>query len=263
MSTNGDQADHDDDDLAKERNLFASLTEKLKCKIYDSKNHNKLLESSNKILVDKLKNQIEDFKNTNKILESSNTHFKEANTELSKTNQMMFKDLKKFQAALDRYHDVNYASKVGIECAKAKGELVSHKMSSEKSFNEYNRKINDSNQTIPNMKKELIAHQESISIMSQEKEAQKKFYKTREDKELEKVIALENKIKVLDDIVYKTSQSVQTMNMLNYNCKMSFVKPEFLKKAQRANPRLYDIGCNNDNLALMLAPKSDETVRLA
>ncbi|GKB33468.1 hypothetical protein Tco_0872869 [Tanacetum coccineum] len=41
-----------------------------------------------------------------------------------------------------------------------------------------------------------------------------------------------------------------------------FVKPEFLKKAQRANPRLYDIGCYNDNLALMLAPESDETIRL-
>ncbi|GJU15261.1 retrovirus-related pol polyprotein from transposon TNT 1-94 [Tanacetum coccineum] len=87
--------------------------------------------------------------------------------------------------------------------------------------------------------------------MSQDKEAQKKFYKTREDKELEKVIALENKIKVLDDIIYKTGQSIQTMNMLNRNCKTSFVKPEFLKKAQRANPRLYDIGCYNDNLALM------------
>ncbi|GJZ28806.1 putative polyprotein [Tanacetum coccineum] len=101
------------------------------------------------------------------------------------------------------------------------------------------------------MKKELIAHQETISIMSQEKEAQKMFHKTREDKELEKVIALENKIKILDDIVYKTGQSVQTMNMLNRNCKTSFVKPEFLKKAQRANPRLYDIGCYNDNIALM------------
>ncbi|GJZ04145.1 hypothetical protein Tco_0537420 [Tanacetum coccineum] len=99
--------------------------------------------------------------------------------------------------------------------------------------------------------------------MSQEKEAQNKFYKTREDKEIEKVIALENKVKVLDDIVYKTGQSVQTMNMLNRNCKTSFVKPEFLKKAQRANPRLYDIGCYNDNLALMLAPESDETIRLA
>ncbi|GKD15270.1 hypothetical protein Tco_1199677, partial [Tanacetum coccineum] len=113
----------------------------------------------------------------------------------------MFKDLKKFQAELDRYHDVNYASK-----------------------------INDLNQMISEMKKELIAHQETISIMSQEKEAHKKFHKTREDKELEKVIALENKIK-------------------------------FLKKAQRANPRLYDIGCYNDNLALMLAPESDEMIR--
>ncbi|GJR50200.1 hypothetical protein Tco_1400721 [Tanacetum coccineum] len=136
-------------------------------------------------------------------------------------------------------------------------------MSSEKSFNENTQKINDLNQMISEMKKELIAHQESISIMPQEKEAQKKFYKTREDKELEKVITLENKIKVLDDIIYKTGQSVQTMNMLNRNCKMSFVKPEFLKKAQRANPRLYDIGCYNDNLALMLAPESDKTIRLA
>nr|GFA96647.1 hypothetical protein [Tanacetum cinerariifolium] len=38
-------------------------------------------------------------------------------------------------------------------------------------------------------------------------------------------------------------------------------KPEFLKKAQRANPRLYDIGCYNDNLALMLAPESGEVIR--
>ncbi|GJZ35574.1 hypothetical protein Tco_0581391 [Tanacetum coccineum] len=167
MSTNGETVDQDDDDLAKERDLLASLIDKLKCEIDDSKNRNKFLESSNKALVDKLK------------------------------------DLKKFQAKLDRYHDVNYASKVEINCAKAK------------------------------------------------------------DKEIEKVIALENKVKVLDDIVYKTGQSVQTMHMLNRNCKMSFVKPEFLKKAPRANDRLYDIGCYNDNLALMLAPKSDETIHLA
>ncbi|GKD31685.1 retrovirus-related pol polyprotein from transposon TNT 1-94, partial [Tanacetum coccineum] len=48
------------------------------------------------------------------------------------------------------------------------------------------------------------------------------------------------------------------MNMLNRNCKTSYVKPEFIKKAQRVNPRLYDIGCYNDNLALMLALESDE-----
>ncbi|GJU47959.1 gag-pol polyprotein [Tanacetum coccineum] len=156
-----------------EHDFLSSLIKKLKCEIDESKNRNKLLETSNQTLVNKLKSEIEDFKNKNKCLESSNNHFKEANTELAKINQLMFKDLKRFQAELDRYHDVNYASKVEIECAKAKGELISHKMSSEKSFNEYTRKINDLNQTILEMKEELIAHQETISIMSQEKEAQK------------------------------------------------------------------------------------------
>nr|GEU61164.1 retrovirus-related Pol polyprotein from transposon TNT 1-94 [Tanacetum cinerariifolium] len=133
MSTNGETVDQDDDDLAKERGLLASLIEKLKCEIDDSKNRNKFLESSNKTLIDKLK------------------------------------DHKKFQVEIDRYHDVYYASKVEIDCAKAK-----------------------------EMKKELVAHQETISIMSQEKEAQNKFYKTRKDKEIEKVTALENKVKLLN-----------------------------------------------------------------
>nr|GFD48545.1 hypothetical protein [Tanacetum cinerariifolium] len=86
------------------------------------------------------------------------------------------------------------------------------------------------------MKKELSAHQKTIFILSQQKEAQIKLYKTREDKEIDKVIALENKVKVFDNIVYKTDQSVQTMNMLNSKCRTNFAKPEFLKKAQRANP---------------------------
>nr|GFC02046.1 hypothetical protein [Tanacetum cinerariifolium] len=112
------------------------------------------------------------------------------------------------------------------------------------------------------MKDKLSAHQKTISILSQQKEASIKLYKTREDKELDKVIELEHKVKVLDNIVYKTGQSVQMMNMLNNKCQTSFAKPEFLKKAQRANPRLYDIGCYNDNLALILAPDSDEVIRL-
>ncbi|GKF34414.1 hypothetical protein Tco_0107614, partial [Tanacetum coccineum] len=177
-------------DLDQERDLLAFLIQKLKCEINDSKNHNKFLESSNKALVDKLKGEIKDLKTKNKSLESSNNHFKEANNELSKTNQLMFKDLKKFQAELDKYHDVYYASKVAIDCAKDKGDLMSYKIESEKSSNEYTQRINDLNQTISDRKKELSAHQETISIMSQEKEAQTKFYKTREDKELDKVIAL-------------------------------------------------------------------------
>nr|GFD30790.1 hypothetical protein [Tanacetum cinerariifolium] len=52
-----DQND-EDADLAKERELLASLVEKLKCQIDESKNHNKFLETSNKVLIDKLKSEI-------------------------------------------------------------------------------------------------------------------------------------------------------------------------------------------------------------
>nr|GEV45218.1 hypothetical protein [Tanacetum cinerariifolium] len=45
----------DDNDLAKERELLASLIEKLKCEIDESKNRNKFLETSNKVLIEKLK----------------------------------------------------------------------------------------------------------------------------------------------------------------------------------------------------------------
>nr|GFA69500.1 hypothetical protein [Tanacetum cinerariifolium] len=108
----------------------------------------------------------------------------------------------------------------------------------------------------------LCAHQKTISILSQQKEAQIKLHKTCEDQELDKVIALENKVKVLDNIVYRTGQSVQTMNMVNNKCRTSFEKLKFRKKAQRVNPHMYDIGCYNDNLALMLAPESDEMIHL-
>nr|GEZ50750.1 hypothetical protein [Tanacetum cinerariifolium] len=61
-----DQND-DDNDLAKERELLASLIEKLKCEIEESKNRNKFLETSNKVLIENLKGEIEDFKNKKKV----------------------------------------------------------------------------------------------------------------------------------------------------------------------------------------------------
>nr|GEV70474.1 retrovirus-related Pol polyprotein from transposon TNT 1-94 [Tanacetum cinerariifolium] len=55
MSYDREHINHDDDNLANERDLLASLIEKLKCEIDDIKNHNKFLETLNKVLVDKLK----------------------------------------------------------------------------------------------------------------------------------------------------------------------------------------------------------------
>nr|GFA85140.1 hypothetical protein [Tanacetum cinerariifolium] len=243
-----EQKNDEDVDLAKERELLASLIAKLKCEIYESKNRNTLMETSNKVLVEKLKSEITDFKNKNKSLT-------EANNKLSVENDQLYADYKKSKAELQRCNSIEYASEMELACAKAKGDLLSYKMGyesieyasemelecakvrgdflsfkmeSQRSCNKYTQTINDLNQTILEMKNKLSAHQDTISILKQQKDAQIKLYKSREDKEIEKVIDLENKV----------------------------------KKAKKANPRLYDIGCYNDNLALMLSPKSDEVIRL-
>nr|GEY60822.1 hypothetical protein [Tanacetum cinerariifolium] len=122
-----------DNDLAKERELLASLIEKLKCEIGESKNRNKFLETSNNVLIEKLKGEIEDFKTKNKSLQSSNSFFKEANNKLSETNNLLYADYKKSEAELVRRNSKEYASQMELECAKVRGDLLSYKMDYHKS----------------------------------------------------------------------------------------------------------------------------------
>nr|GFB11574.1 integrase, catalytic region, zinc finger, CCHC-type, peptidase aspartic, catalytic [Tanacetum cinerariifolium] len=127
-----DQND-EDVDLVKERELLASLIEKLKCEIDESKNRNKFLETSNKVLIDKLKSEIKDFKNKNNSLELSNNQFKEANNKLYEENDLLYADFKKSQAKLKRRDSIEYASEMELECAKVRGDFLSYKMESQKS----------------------------------------------------------------------------------------------------------------------------------
>nr|GEY57229.1 ribonuclease H-like domain-containing protein [Tanacetum cinerariifolium] len=63
---------------------------------------------------------------------------------------------------------------------------------------EIDQNDNDNDLAKEQMKDKLSAHQQTISILSQQKEAQIKLYKNQEDKELDKVIELEQKVKFLD-----------------------------------------------------------------
>nr|GFB94161.1 hypothetical protein [Tanacetum cinerariifolium] len=122
MSDDIEENDHNDDDndLDKERELLASLIEKLKCEIDEGKNRNKFLETSNKALIEKLKGEIKDFKNKNKSLESSKNFFKEANNRLSETNNLLYADYKKSEAELARRNSREYASQMELECVKVR-----------------------------------------------------------------------------------------------------------------------------------------------
>nr|GEV96316.1 hypothetical protein [Tanacetum cinerariifolium] len=184
-------------------------------------------------LIEKLKCEIDESKNRNKFFETSN--------------------------------------KVLVE--KLKGEIEDFKNKnkslelSNNQFKEATNKLSKTNKLLYDDFKKSQAELKRLDSLEYASEmelkcAKIKLYKSLKDKELDKVIALENNVKVLDNMVYKTGQSVQTMNMLNSKRQTSFAKPNFLKKAQRTNPRLYDIGCYDDNLALMLASESDEVILL-
>nr|GFC72356.1 hypothetical protein [Tanacetum cinerariifolium] len=115
MNYESEQIEQNDEDvdLAKERELFASLIVKLKCEIDESKNRNTLLETSNKVLVEKLKSEIADFKNKNKSLT-------EANNKLSEVNAHLYANYKKSKEELKRLNTIEYATEMELECAKVR-----------------------------------------------------------------------------------------------------------------------------------------------
>ncbi|GKB89311.1 hypothetical protein Tco_0961583 [Tanacetum coccineum] len=95
--------------------------------------------------------------------------------------------------------------------------------------------------------------------------------KKEESRNIDREIALEKKIKQLDNIVYKRDQSAQTVHMLtkpqffyDHTTKqaLGFQNPFYLKKAQQLEPKLYD-GNVIKNTSAIVIPDSEETLMLA
>ncbi|GJT42830.1 hypothetical protein Tco_0951545 [Tanacetum coccineum] len=99
----------------------------------------------------------------------------------------------------------------------------------------------------------------------------KNDYKKEESRNVDREIALEKKIKQLDNIVFKRDQSIQTVHMLikpqffyDYTTKqaLGFQNPFYLKKAQQLEPKLYDGNVIKKTSAIVI-PDSEETLMLA
>ncbi|GKC43752.1 retrovirus-related pol polyprotein from transposon TNT 1-94, partial [Tanacetum coccineum] len=99
----------------------------------------------------------------------------------------------------------------------------------------------------------------------------KNDFKKEESRYIDREIALEKKIKQLDNIVYKRDQSAQTIHMLtkpqffyDHTTKqaLGFQNPFYLKKAQQLEPKLYD-GNVIKNTSTIVISDSEETLMLA
>ncbi|GKD83168.1 hypothetical protein Tco_1350007, partial [Tanacetum coccineum] len=95
--------------------------------------------------------------------------------------------------------------------------------------------------------------------------------KEKEAKNIDKEIALEKKVKELDNIVWKMGQSAQTVHMLtkpqvfyNNNLKqaLGFQNPFYLKKAQHIRPMIYDGTIIAKETNVISIADSEETLML-
>ncbi|GJT81007.1 hypothetical protein Tco_1055349 [Tanacetum coccineum] len=91
--------------------------------------------------------------------------------------------------------------------------------------------------------------------------------KLKEEKYIDKMISMENQLKFLNEIVYKRSQSIQTIHMLapkcpTFNGRPAFANPMYLKKAQYEKPCLYEIPHDQFDLANRLVLDREEILTL-
>ncbi|GKB59459.1 retrovirus-related pol polyprotein from transposon TNT 1-94 [Tanacetum coccineum] len=91
--------------------------------------------------------------------------------------------------------------------------------------------------------------------------------KLKEEKDIDKMISMEKQLKFLNEIVYKRSQSIQTIHMLapkcpTFNGRPTFANPIYLKKAQNEKPCLYEIPHNQSDPTNSLVPDREETLTL-
>nr|GEW93706.1 hypothetical protein [Tanacetum cinerariifolium] len=91
--------------------------------------------------------------------------------------------------------------------------------------------------------------------------------KLREEHDIEKMLSMEKQLKFLNEIVYKRSQSIQTIHMMapkvaTYNGRPTLSNPRYLKQAQSEIPCLYALPYDQNAYANRLIPYGEETLAL-
>nr|GEZ56619.1 hypothetical protein [Tanacetum cinerariifolium] len=125
------------------------------------------------------------------------------------------------------------------------------------------REIESLKHTLSKCLKEKESLEQKITIL-------KNDFQKEESRNIDRELALEKKVKELNNIVFKRSQSAQTVHMLtkpqvfyNHSARhaLGFQNPCYLKKAQQFKPKLYD-GCIIEKSDAVVILDTEETLML-
>nr|GEX31910.1 hypothetical protein [Tanacetum cinerariifolium] len=126
-------------------------------------------------------------------------------------------------------------------------------------------------QEIESLKDTLSEYLKEKESLEQKITILKNDFQKEESRNIDKELALETRVKELNNIMFKRSQSAQTVHMLtkpqvfyNYSTRqaLGFQNPCYLKKAQQLKPKLYD-GRIIEKSDAVVIPDTEETFMLA
>nr|GEY87105.1 hypothetical protein [Tanacetum cinerariifolium] len=108
---------------------------------------------------------------------------------------------------------------------------------------------------------------ESISVQDSCKTKVITDLKLKEEHDIDKMLSTKKQLKFLNEIVYKRSQSIQTIHMMGpkvstYNGRPTFANPRYLKQARFKIPCLYAFPYDQSTHANRLIPDGKETLAL-
>ncbi|GJZ29173.1 retrovirus-related pol polyprotein from transposon TNT 1-94 [Tanacetum coccineum] len=162
---------------------------------------------------------------------------------------------------------VNKALTTELDRYKEEVKDLKEKQNVENSFSGSNEQFDE----IARLKQNLFEQVQEKDCLMKTVSELKNDLKLEENRNIDREIALEKKIKQLDNIIFKRGQSAQTVHMMtkskicyDHSSKQAigFEKPFCLKKAQESKPKLYD---ENTILKMdtIVIPDSDETLILS
>ncbi|GJR47354.1 retrovirus-related pol polyprotein from transposon TNT 1-94 [Tanacetum coccineum] len=162
---------------------------------------------------------------------------------------------------------VNKALTTELDRYKEEIKDLKEKQNVENSFSGSNEQFDE----IVRLKQNLFEQVQEKDCLMKTVSELKNELKLEENRNIDREIALEKKIKQLDNIIFKRGQSAQTVHMMtkskicyDHSSKQAigFEKPFCLKKARESKPKLYD-GNTILKMDTIVVPDSDETLELS
>ncbi|GJV61121.1 hypothetical protein Tco_1467221 [Tanacetum coccineum] len=182
------------------------------------------------------------------------------NNELKKQKELLQRELETFRDRVKTFESKTFQYSTYKEtCDELEHELRNDKDTIDRLMKEKEKIQNDF----------LKVENEKI-IIQHETKLEKEAFKEQDDRYLDDILDLEEKLSSHDRIIYKMGQSIQTIHMLGkkpnkvydpfLKVGLGYTNPERLKKAITTQPKMYDGDLIHSNKLVIHSTDSEETL---